>query len=300
MARPVAAVFLMSWLTDQLACLPSRLLPQQAVSRLVYQLARSRRPWLKQALINGLIRAYGVDLSDAAEPDPRAYPDFVSFFTRALREGARPIEGDERTLVSPADGTLSAFGSLAGDTLLQAKGRTFTAAELLGGDFALAAEFTDGAFATVYLAPGDYHRVHMPLSGTLRSMTHVPGRLFSVQGATARCIDRLYARNERVVCVFDTAFGPLAVVLVGALLVSSISTVWAGEVNPPGARGGLWRQTYPATGDGSVQLARGAELGRFAMGSTVILLLPPGGFVWTPGLHGGMALRCGQALGGWR
>ncbi|MDD3650515.1 archaetidylserine decarboxylase [Immundisolibacter sp.] len=289
----------MSWLTDQLACLPSRLLPQQAASRLVYQLARSRRPWLKQALINGLIRACGVDLSDAAEPDPRVYPDFVSFFTRALRDGARPLAGDEHTLVSPADGTLSAFGSIAGDTLLQAKGRTFTAAELLGGDFALADEFTDGSFATVYLAPRDYHRVHMPLTGTLRSMTHVPGRLFSVQGATARGIDRLYARNERLVCVFDTVHGPLAVVLVGALLVSSISTVWAGEVNPPGARAALWRRTYPAAGEGSVHLARGAELGHFAMGSTVILLLPPGGFAWADGLYGGIRLRCGQALGRW-
>jgi phosphatidylserine decarboxylase len=290
----------MSWLSDQLACLPSWLLPHHAVSRLVYHLARARQPWLKQLLIDGLIRAYKIDLADAAQPDPRAYPDFVSFFTRALRDGARPLAGDERTLVSPADGVLSAHGAIAGDRLLQAKGRSYTVPELLGGDFALADEFTGGAFCTVYLAPGDYHRVHMPLAGTLRSMTHVPGRLFSVQGATVRRIDRLFARNERLVCVFDTACGPLVVVLVGALLVSSISTVWAGEINPHGARRGLWRKTYPAAGEGSVQLARGAELGRFAMGSTVILLLPPGGFAWTQGLYGGMALRCGQALGGWR
>ena len=289
----------MSWLTDQLACLPSWLLPQHTASRAIYHLARSRRPWLKQLLIDGLIRAYGVDLSDAAEADPRAYPDFVSFFTRALREDARSPEGDERTLVSPADGTLSAFGAIAGDELLQAKGRSFTVAELLGGDFALANEFTDGAFCTVYLAPRDYHRVHMPLAGTLRSMTHVPGRLFSVQGATARQVDRLFARNERLVCVFDTAHGPLAVVLVGALLVSSISTVWAGQINPHGARAGLWRKTYPASGEGSVQLARGAQLGHFAMGSTVILLLPPGGFAWDGNQYEGATLRCGRALGGW-
>ena len=175
---------------------------------------------------------------------------------------------------------LSACGHIDGDQLLQAKGRTFTTAELLGGDFALAGEFADGEFCTVYLAPRDYHRVHMPLAGTLRSMTHVPGRLFSVQGATARQIDRLFARNERLVCVFDTACGPLAVVLVGALLVSSISTVWAGQINPHGERRGLWRKTYPASGEGSVQLPRGAELGHFAMGSTVILLLPPGAFGW--------------------
>ena len=287
----------MSWLTDQLACLPSWLLPQHTASRVVYHLARSRRPWLKQALIDGLIRAYRVDLADAVEPDPRAYPDFVSFFTRTLRDGARPTEGDEHTLVSPADGTLSAFGAIAGDTLVQAKGRTFTVAELLGGDFAQAEAFPDGAFATVYLAPRDYHRVHMPLAGTLRSMTHVPGRLFSVQGATARGVDRLFARNERLVCVFDTAHGPLAVVLVGALLVSSIHTVWAGEINPHGERTGLWRKTYPASGEGSVQLERGAELGHFAMGSTVVLLLPPGGFAWDGDRHEGAVLRCGQTLG---
>ena len=289
----------MSWLSDQLACLPSWLLPQHTASRLVYQLARSRRPWLKQLLIDSLIRVYKVDLTDAAQPDPRAYPDFVSFFTRALRDDARPLAGDERTLASPADGTLSACGHIAGDELIQAKGRTFTTAELLGGDFALAGEFTDGEFCTVYLAPRDYHRVHMPLAGTLRSMTHVPGRLFSVQGATARQVDRLFARNERLVCVFDTACGPLAVVLVGALLVSSISTVWAGQINPHGERRGLWRKTYPASGEGSVSLPRGAELGYFAMGSTVILLMPSGGFAWDGAMREGGALRCGEALGGW-
>lgn len=299
MPDSIAAVSIMSWLSDQLACLPSWLLPQHTVSRLVYHLARSRRPWLKQALIDALIRGYRVDLSEAAEPDPRAYADFVSFFTRALREGARPPAGDERTLVSPADGTLSAFGHIDADRLVQAKGRTYTVPELLGGDFALAGEFTDGEFCTVYLAPRDYHRVHMPLAGTLRSMTHVPGRLFSVQGATARGIDRLYARNERLVCVFDTAHGPLAVVLVGALLVSSISTVWAGEINPYGTRRALWRETYPSAGAGSVRLARGAELGHFAMGSTVILLLPPGDFVWEDGLHEGARLRYGHGLGSW-
>jgi phosphatidylserine decarboxylase len=288
-----------SWLSDQLACLPSWLLPHHAASRLVYHLARLRQPWFKQLLINGLLRAYRVDLTDAAQPDPRAYPDFVSFFTRALRDGARPLAGDERTLVSPADGTVSACGHIAGDELIQAKGRTFTTAELLGGDFALAGEFTDGEFCTVYLAPRDYHRVHMPLAGTLRSMTHVPGRLFSVQGATARQIDRLFARNERLVCVFDTVCGPLAVVLVGALLVSSISTVWAGQVNPHGERGRLWRKTYPASGEGSVRLARGAELGHFAMGSTVIVLMPPGAFAWDGAMGEGRVLRCGEALGTW-
>jgi phosphatidylserine decarboxylase len=289
----------MSRLADQLLCLPSYLLPHHALSRLVYRAARVRRPWFSQALIKALIRVYRVDLGEAAEPDPRAYPDFAGFFTRALREGVRPLAGDAHTLVSPADGALSAHGAIDGDRLLQAKGRSYTVAELLGGDFGLAEAFTGGQFCTVYLAPRDYHRVHMPLDGTLRSMTHVPGRLFSVQGATARGIDRLYARNERLVCVFDTACGPLVVVLVGALLVSSISTVWAGEINPYGTRRALWRETYPATGTGSVPLARGAELGHFAMGSTVILLLPPGDFAWQDGLHEGARLRYGDSLGTW-
>lgn len=291
--------FAMSRLTDLLLCLPSYLLPHHALSRLVYRAARVRQPAVRQALIRALIHAYRVDLSEAAEPDPGAYPDFAGFFTRALREGARPLAGDEHTLASPADGTLSAFGHIDGDRLVQAKGRTYTVPELLGGDFALADAFTQGEFCTVYLAPRDYHRVHMPLAGTLRSMTHVPGRLFSVQGATARGIDRLYARNERLVCVFDTAHGPLAVVLVGALLVSSISTVWAGEINPYGTRRALWRETYPSAGAGSVRLARGAELGHFAMGSTVILLLPPGDFAWEDGLHEGARLRYGHGLGSW-
>ena len=289
----------MSRLTDLLLCLPSYLLPHHALSRLVYRAARVRQPWFGQALIKALIHAYRVDLSEAAEPDPRAYPDFASFFTRALREGIRPLAGDAHTLVSPADGALSAHGAIDGDRLLQAKGRSYTVAELLGGDFGLAEAFTGGRFCTVYLAPRDYHRVHMPLDGTLRSMTHVPGRLFSVQGATARGIDRLYARNERLVCVFDTAHGPLTVVLVGALLVSSISTAWAGEINPYGTRRALWRETYPPAGAGSVSLARGAELGQFAMGSTVIMLLPPGDFAWEDGLHEGARLRYGHGLGAW-
>lgn len=289
----------MSRLADQLLCLPSYLLPHHALSRLVYRAARVRRPWFSQALIKALIRVYRIDLGEAAEPDPRAYPDFVSFFTRALRPGARPLAGDEHTLVSPADGALSTFGHIDGDRLLQAKGRRYTVAELLGGDFGLAEAFTGGQFCTVYLAPRDYHRVHMPLDGTLRSMTHVPGRLFSVQDATARGIDRLYARNERLVCVFDSARGPLAVVLVGALLVSSINTVWAGEINPYGTRRALWRETYPAAGTGSVPLARGAELGHFAMGSTVIMLLPPGDLAWQEGLHEGARLQYGDSLGSW-
>lgn len=297
MARPFVTVRAMSWFAEQLACLPSRLLPHHALSRLVYRLARSRRPWFKQWLIDSLVRTYRVDLSEAAQPDPRAYPDLVSFFTRALRDGARPLAGDDSVLVSPADGTVSAVGHIEGERLFQAKGRSFTLPELLGGDAGVADEFRGGEFCTVYLAPRDYHRVHMPFAGSLRYMRYVPGRLFSVQAATALHIDRLYARNERLVCVFDTACGPLAVVLVGAMLVSSISTVWAGEINPHGERRSLWQQPYPAQGEGSVYLARGAELGRFAMGSTVIVLVPADRLSWDAGLHAGSRVRCGEALG---
>jgi phosphatidylserine decarboxylase len=287
----------MSWFSEQLVCLPSRLLPHHALSRLVYRLARSRRPWLKQRLIDRLVRTYRVDMTEAAQSDPRAYPDLVSFFTRALRHGVRPLAGDDSVLVSPADGTVSAYGPIEGDRLFQAKGRSFTLTELLGGSAGVADEFRGGEFCTVYLAPRDYHRVHMPFSGCLRYMRHVPGRLFSVQAATARHIDRVYARNERLVCVFDTAYGPVAVVLVGAMLVSSICTVWAGEINPHGERQRLWKRAYPAQGEGSVQLHRGAELGQFAMGSTVIVLLPPGHLRWDAALRAGSVLRYGEALG---
>ncbi|WP_136064586.1 archaetidylserine decarboxylase [Modicisalibacter radicis] len=237
-------------------------LPHHLISRLVGQLAECRSPWLKDLLIERFIRTFDVDMSQAREPDPRAYPCFNDFFTRALKPDARPIgEG----LVSPADGVLSQSGRIEHGTLIQAKGQTYSLRSLLGGDADAAAPFSQGSFATVYLSPRDYHRVHMPLDGTLRSMTYVPGRLFSVNLATAAHVPDLFARNERLVCHFDTPHGPLAMVLVGAMIVAAIETVWSGQVTP------LSGNVETTRFDTPVRLAKGEEMGRFKLGSTVIL-----------------------------
>jgi len=270
-------------------------LPHHALSRLVGVATGSRQPWIKGPLTRWFVRRYGVDLGEAAEPNTGAYPDFQHFFTRALRPGARPLcaEGE---LACPADGTLSQFGRIDGDRLLQAKGSTFSAVELLGGSEERAAPFAGGQFATVYLAPKDYHRVHMPLAGTLRQMVHVPGRAFSVNPATTNHVPGLFARNERVVALFDTAQGPMALVLVGAMLVATVDTVWAGTVTPPhGHRVAVW--DYPASGEGAITLGRGEEMGRFNLGSTVILLLPGEQVTWDADQSPGTTVRMGQRLG---
>jgi phosphatidylserine decarboxylase len=271
-------------------------LPHHALSRLVGVATRSRRPWIRQPLIHWFVRRYAVDLGEAAQPDPDAYPDFQAFFTRALRPEARPVCDRADGIACPADGTLSQLGRLDGERILQAKGRHFDADELLGGAAARAAPFRDGAFATVYLAPRDYHRVHMPVAGTLREMVHVPGRVFSVNPATTAHVPRLFARNERVVAIFDTAAGPMAVVLVGAMLVATVATRWAGTVTPPRGRR-VRRWDYPASGEGSVSLARGEELGAFNLGSTVIVLFGREQAQWAPGLTPGESLAMGQCLG---
>ncbi|HUO83050.1 MAG TPA: archaetidylserine decarboxylase [Gammaproteobacteria bacterium] len=271
-------------------------LPQHLISRLVHRAARARARWWKNALIRAFVRGYAVELAEAAVPDPSAYESFNDFFTRALKPGARPLPADPDALISPADGELARFGSVVDGTLMQAKRHWFRLDELLGGDPALAARFAGGPFATLYLAPRDYHRVHAPLSGRLCEMILVPGRLFSVNDTTARVVPRLFCRNERVVTVFETDAGPLAVVLVGALCVGSIETVWAGEVTPGSGRA-LRRWVYPASGTGAVQLERGAELGRFNMGSTVIVLLAQGRAAWRADLREGAVMHVNQALG---
>jgi len=279
--------------SDRAFALLQELLPQQLLSRGMHRLARSTKPWLRNATIRTVLRAYPqIDLSEAAEPDPFAYPTFNAFFTRALRPGLRPLEGGERDVASPVDGTLSQLGVVRDGRLLQAKGMHYTAGALLA-DEAAARRYEGGGFACIYLAPYDYHRIHMPLAGRLTATRYVPGQLFSVNAATARTVTGLYARNERVVCEFDTALGPLAVVLVGALFVGSIETVFAGEVNPPPARGGRVR-TLEA-GRGTV-FERGAELGRFNMGSTVVLLVGHDGLRFNERLGPGRTLRLGQAL----
>jgi phosphatidylserine decarboxylase len=268
-----------------------RLIPHHAVSRATYWFARRRGPWVA-ALIRWFVRRFGVDLSEAQRPDPGAYATFNDFFVRALRPGARPIEGDEDTVVSPADGRIHGLGTLGPGALLQAKGMGFTTTRLLGGDPRDARPFEHGAWCTVYLSPRDYHRVHMPCSGRLRRMVHVPGRLYTVAPYATRHIPGLFARNERVVCLFDTAHGPMAVVLVGAINVAAIDTVWAGPVTPA-PRGAIGRWDY---GEAGPCLARGEELGRFNMGSTVIVLLSAP-VRWDPALGPGRPVRMGQALG---
>ncbi|MEF8793720.1 MAG: archaetidylserine decarboxylase [Thiohalorhabdus sp.] len=236
-------------------------------------------------------------MAESAEADPDAFPDFQAFFTRALRPGARPLCPDDNGIACPADGTLSQFGRIPDDRLIQAKGRSFGATELVGGSPERAAPFKNGEFATIYLAPPDYHRVHMPVSGTLREMVHVPGRAFSVNPATTSHIPGLFARNERVVALFDTDSGPLAVVLVGAMLVATIETAWAGTITPPsGRRVRAW--SYPGEETEAVRLNQGEELGRFNLGSTVILMFPRGEANWDPNLRPTDHVRMGQCLGG--
>ncbi len=278
-------------LADRLRCTLLWALPQHAVSRLLYALTRLRSR-AKDPIVRWFIRRFGVDMSEAAEPDPRAYPSFNDFFTRALHANARPLAGDAHTLVSPVDGRLSAHGTTVDDRLLQAKGMDYSLTALLGGDVADAAHFTGGSYATLYLAPGDYHRIHMPLAGRLTHMIHVPGRLYSVAPWTVALIDGLFARNERVCAFFETDTGPLALVLVGAINVAAIETVWEGLVTPPRGRR-VTRWDYGADGP---RLARGDEAGRFNMGSTVIVLAGPG-LQWHAESKDAARVRFGEALG---
>ncbi|HYG05109.1 MAG TPA: archaetidylserine decarboxylase [Stenotrophomonas sp.] len=266
-------------------------LPHRALSSLARRLAYSTHPGLKQWLIDTVVRKFQVNLDEAAQPDPRAYPSFNAFFTRALKDGARRADPDPRTLLMPADGRISQLGPIVDGRIFQAKGQSFTAAELLG-DEAAATPFRDGLFATVYLSPRDYHRVHMPWTGTLRETVHVPGRLFSVGPAAVRGVPGLFARNERLVCHFDTDFGPMASVMVGALLVSGVETVWSGEEIPAyGDR--ITRKDYRGKG---ITLQRFAEMARFNYGSTVIVLLPPGVAEFAPRLQAESPVQLGEAL----
>lgn len=261
-------------------------LPHHALSRLTGHFARCETPWLKNALIKAFIKHFDVDMSQALEPDPTAYLTFNDFFTRALTADARPL-GDG--LLCPTDGSLSRHGRLQAGQLVQAKGHTYSAQTLLGGDGALAERFMHGSFATVYLSPRDYHRVHMPMAGTLREMIYVPGRIFSVNQATAANVPNLFARNERLVCIFDTEHGLMAMVLVGAMIVAAIETVWAGQITP---LSGVPQHTRF---DQPIRLERGAEMGRFSLGSTVVLCFEnPVTFSDFPQEA---AVRMGQSLG---
>jgi phosphatidylserine decarboxylase len=270
------------------------LLPQHLLSQLVHWATRSRVRWVKNALIDNFVVNFRPDMSDAVQSQPLEFASFNEFFTRALRADARTPDPDPNTLVSPVDGTISQVGALDGSWLVQAKGLAYTLESLLAGEARWSALFQGGAFATLYLAPYNYHRVHMPRAATLRAAWYIPGALFSVNATTAASVPGLFARNERIVCVFED--GPLqfALVMVGALFVGSMSTVWHGDVTPRSPRRGA---QLPLEGALSpLTLARGAELGRFNMGSTVILLLPPGRTAWLPTVAAGGTLRVGQAL----
>jgi phosphatidylserine decarboxylase len=269
------------------------LLPQHLLTGLVHALTRSRARPVKNALIEGFVASYHPDMSDAEQPDPLKFATFNDFFTRALRPGARPCDPDPQALVSPVDGTVSQLGGLDGSYLLQANGHAYTLEALFDGAGEWAARFRGGSFATLYLAPFNYHRIHMPLPGTLRAAWYVPGALFSVNATTAASVPGLFARNERVVCVFEERGAPFAMVLVGALFVGSMTTVWHGEVTPRSPRRRALLQ--PAAGVPTA-LPKGAEMGRFNMGSTVILLLPPGAAAWLPGLAAGSTIRVGETL----
>ncbi|MBL8254993.1 MAG: phosphatidylserine decarboxylase [Pseudoxanthomonas mexicana] len=276
----------MSLLTSLTYVLPHRLL-----SSLARRLAYSTSPGTSRWLIDTVTRKFNVDLGEAANPDPRSYPSFNAFFTRALKPGARVADADPRALLMPADGHISQCGPIEDGRIFQAKGQSFTAAELLG-DAAAAEPFRNGLFATVYLSPRDYHRVHMPWTGTLRETVHVPGRLFSVGTDAVANVPRLFARNERLVCHFDTDFGPMVSVMVGALLVSGVETVWSGEEIPAYGTA-ITRKDYRGKG---ITLERFGEMARFNYGSTVIVLLPPGVAEIAPELKAESPVRLGQAL----
>jgi phosphatidylserine decarboxylase len=271
------------------------LLPQHGISRLVLRATRSRNTVFKNALIRLFMRGFRPDMSDAVETEPTAYGSFNEFFTRALRADARPLDTAADAIVSPVDGTVSEAGTLSADRLLQAKGHEYTLRALLAGNAAWESTFAGGTFATIYLAPYNYHRIHMPLPGELRESFYVPGRLFSVNNTTARLVPGLFSRNERVFCGFDAAGLPWAIILVGALNVGSMATVWHGDVTPRRHREVTALPVQNLLAD--TTLDKGAEMARFNMGSTVILLLPPGAAIWQPTLAAGRVLRMGERIG---
>ena len=278
-------------LIERLVVLSQYLLPKAALTSLAGRLAAWQGGSVTRVVIRRFIRQYQVNMAEAAEPDHRQYRTFNEFFTRALKPDARPLA--DAPWVCPVDGAISQIGPIERDQIFQAKGHHYSTQALVGGDAELAAQFVDGHFATIYLSPRDYHRIHMPCAGTLRRMLHVPGELFSVNPATARGVPGLFARNERVVCVFDTAHGPFVLVLVGATIVGSMATVWHGVVNPP--RPGTVREwRYD---DGSVSLAQGAEMGRFLLGSTVVMLWPKDTLRFVPDWQAERPVRLGEAMG---
>lgn len=280
---------------DQLKITLQYILPKHLISRLVGYLAAAKLGFISHALIKLFIKAYGINMKEAQHEHAEAYASFNEFFTRPLKDGVRPLVTDDTMLAHPVDGTVSQLGDIEGDQLIQAKGHFYSTEALLGGDKATAAPYQNGKFACIYLAPKDYHRIHMPIDGVLREMIYVPGELFSVNPLTAENVPGLFARNERVVTIFDTPVGPMALVLVGATIVASIETVWAGTVTPPTGKE-VFRWQYPAEGPNSVHLKKGDEMGRFKLGSTVVLTFAKDAVDFLPTNYPGAITRMGTAF----
>jgi phosphatidylserine decarboxylase len=279
-------------LKDDLFIASQYLLPQHLLSRVVGKLAACENITVKNFLIRQFMDQFGIRLDDAARQSREEFKSFNDFFTRELRPGARPLDTATTSLVSPADGAISQLGKIQDGRIFQAKGQDFSLLELLGGNQQRAAEFTNGQFATVYLSPRDYHRVHMPISGTLREMVYVPGALFSVNQTTAANVPRLFARNERLVAIFDTEIGPMAMVLVGAMIVAAIETVWSGRITPAERTLRVFDYRNP----GPVTLNKGDEMGRFLLGSTVILCFGENALQWDRELESGSPVRMGKRM----
>lgn len=278
---------------DQLFALAQRITPQKTLSRLIGGLAASEQEWLKTFFIEKFIDKYDVDMTQAIESEPSAYSSFNDFFTRAIKPELRPIVSKKGSIACPADGAVSQIGDIEHGTLLQAKGHSYSLTSLLGGDAELSTQFLGGKFATIYLSPKDYHRVHMPLTGKLNKMIHIPGKLFSVNKVTAEQIPNVFARNERTVCIFETEIGPMAVILVGAMIVASIETVWAGQVTPVNNKVVTW--DYAKLND--ITLQKGDELGRFKLGSTAIVLFGKDVMKWSEELEAESPTIMGMQLG---
>lgn len=276
---------------DRLKTVPQYLIPQHLLSRLMFRLTRLELGSATQFMIRQFVRSYAVDMSLAQHPELSHYRSFNQFFTRALRADARPL--DNTALISPVDGAISQLGQIQQHSIFQAKGHEYSVTSLLGGDPALAAAFADGSFCTIYLSPKDYHRIHSPCEARLTQMRYIPGNLFSVNQRTVRTVPNVFARNERVVCIFETAFGKMAVILVGAVFVGSMETVWAGQITPPYTADIKDWQYLAAT---APTLQQGQELGRFNMGSTVIILLEGQTLAWMPHLTAQTPVNMGQAL----
>lgn len=280
-------------MSDRLAVLFQYLLPKQALTRFAGFVASRQRGWVTTEIIRRFVARYQVNMAEALDSNIRAYLTFNDFFTRALKPGVRPLA--RAALICPVDGAISQFGKIERDQIFQAKGHHYSTTAVVGGDAALAAQYQDGSFATLYLSPRDYHRIHMPCDGRLTRMIYVPGELFSVNPATARGVAGLFARNERVVCVFESAHGPFVLILVGATIVGSMATVWHGVVNPPRTQE-VREWHYPAAGQPEVVLKQGEEMGRFLLGSTVVMLFPKGPLRFNSAWAHGGAVRLGEVM----